>query len=364
MKSAMEQSFGTFFGGSIIINRCNTIVMAKMVCEFVDLDEREAFFQLGNKCGGVFHNGILQFDNPSISGEVFKMEPENGLWIRKWNLTLSEKMVLRKLPATETAEKKFRLVYLPNPAIFILKKEGRRVSIPGNRNNLCFGDDVSLDFSVLPKQSFYILDLAFTSSWIQEQFTEADPAFKTQLDQFLHSGEKKMFLEPCSAEEYRILREFELSITAEKNIDILFLRSRIYKMVMCFFSKLFHPNAVATAQHIIHYHQVMEAEKLLLSDWKRLQSMESIARQVNLSVSSLLRQFHMVFGRSMEEYYILRKMERARNLLLQRKLSIKEIASELGYRRASAFIETFTRQYGYPPGALRNWRNDRKKFSS
>ena len=102
----------------------------------------------------------------------------------------------------------------------------------------------------------------------------------------------------------------------------------------------------------------MEAEKLLLSDWKRLQSMESIARQVNMSVSSLLRQFHMVFGKSMEEYYITRKMERARDLLLQKKLSIKEISSQLGYKRASAFIETFTRQYGYPPGSLKNRKND------
>ena len=190
--------------------------MAKMVCEFMDLDDREAFVQLGNKCGGVFDKGTLHFNNPTISGEIFKIEPENGLWIRKWNLTLSEKIVLRKLPAHETTNKKFRLVYLLNPAIFVLKKEGRRVTIPNNRNNLCFGDDVILDFSVLTRQPFYILDLAFTSTWIIEQFTNADPAFKEQLDHFLHSPGKKIILEPCSADEYRTLREFELSISKEK----------------------------------------------------------------------------------------------------------------------------------------------------
>ena len=182
-----------------------------------------------------------------------------------------------------------------NPGIFLLKKEGRRITIPSNRNNLCFADDLVLDFSVLPKQPFYILDLAFTAAWIQEQFTDAGPAFKEQLDQFLHSSEKKMILESCSTDEYRTLREFELAISSEKPIDTLFIRSRIYKLVMSFFSKLFHPKSVRTSQHIIHYRQVMEAEKLLLSNWKRLQSFKSIAQQVNLSVSSLLRQFHMVF---------------------------------------------------------------------
>ena len=132
-------------------------------------------------------------------------------------------------------------------------------------------------------------------------------------------------------------------------------------LVMSFFSKVFHPKTSIPAHHI-HYEQVMEAEKLLTSDWKRLQSMESIAQQVNLSVSSLLRQFHLVFGKSMDEYYLAKKMEMGRVLMLQRKMSVKEVACELGYKRAGAFIESFTRQYGYPPGALKNLKNESQSF--
>lgn len=332
--------------------------MEKTVFDFVDLDSDDAFLRLGNKFGGVFQNGLLQFKNPIVCGEIFKIDAEAGIWVRKWKLTVLEKVVLRKLPAPEAKEKKITLVYFLNPSIFQLKKEGRRIPIPSNRNNLCFPDDVLLDFSVMPRQAFYLLDISFTEAWIEKQFEEADAIFKDQLHSFLHGNKKDIFLESCSSDDYRTLRELELYITIENSICNLFVRSRIYKLIMSFFTRMFQQADVSSTQPIIHYGPVMEAEKLLLSDWKRLQKMESIAGQVNLSVSSLLRQFHIVFGKSMEEYYILRKMEMARSLLLQGKLSVKEIASHLGYKRASAFIETFTRQYGYPPGTLKTLKKE------
>ena len=72
-----------------------------------------------------------------------------------------------------------------------------------------------------------------------------------------------------------------------------------------------------------------------------------------MSVSSLLRQFKLIYGKSIQEYCIEAKMNAAKTLLLKNHISIKELAGLLGYRRVSSFIETFTKHYGYSPGAFK-----------
>jgi AraC-like DNA-binding protein len=74
-------------------------------------------------------------------------------------------------------------------------------------------------------------------------------------------------------------------------------------------------------------------------------------------MSSLLRQFKMMFGKSIHQYYVEKKMELAKRMLLQERMTVKEIADRLGYKQASPFIDDFTRFHGYSPGRLKALRN-------
>lgn len=327
--------------------------MSGRVFEFVDLDNHQSFIQLGETFGGVLHNDSFLFDNDIVSGELFKANPENDLWIRKWKLTLSEKITLRKLPAPIHTDKKFCLVYFLNPSIFQLKKLRKGVTVPNHRSNIFFTSDAQLDFSVLPKQPFYVLDIAFTASWLKSQSEDADESFKDQVNQFLQYRDNDVLLKPCSVEEYRTLREFELFRNTKKGNPGLFIRSRAYKLIIDFFCKLFNPAAINCKRRTILYEQIMEAEKLIVSNLRHLPCIDEIAQRVNLSTSSLRRQFQLVFGKGIEDYHIIRKMEVAKNLLLQKKFAIKEVATICGYKQTSAFIEMFTRQYGCSPGILK-----------
>jgi AraC-like DNA-binding protein len=78
-----------------------------------------------------------------------------------------------------------------------------------------------------------------------------------------------------------------------------------------------------------------------------------IAKKINMSTSSLLRQFKALYGKSLHEYYTSKKMEIARRMVLEKQITIKKLAETLGYKQASHFIETFTRHYGYSPGCLK-----------
>jgi AraC-like DNA-binding protein len=205
---------------------------------------------------------------------------------------------------------------------------------------------------VVPKQPFYVVDITFSRNWLFQQFHENDPCLKKLADLYLKDP-KVMLAEPCNTEEYKLLHELDTFLQADKE-DVLFVRSRIYQLICSFFSKAFEKNdQVKQKQATYHYEQMVQAEAILMQQLQKPPKVDEIAREVNMSTSSLLRQFKAMYGKSPHEYYIGKKMMLARKMILENKLTIKKLAESLGYKQASHFIETFTRHYGYSPGTLK-----------
>jgi AraC-like DNA-binding protein len=323
---------------------------------FVDLDSDYAFRLFGRSFGGVLKNKTLHFDNAVAKGELIKMTLDDGIWIRKWKLTVFQKINLHKLPVPAGGEIKFNLLYFLNPSLFNLKKNLKKLPVNSHHNNMFLSNEVVMDFNVVPKQPFYVMDIAFTASWLLQQFDDADPAFKMVLHQYVTRNAKTILMEPCNAEEYQTLHELEVSMQAGKD-DVLFIRSRIYKLICSFFNKVFVRKEASSIQCVVHYDQIGLAESMIMENLETPPKMETIARKVNMSVSSLLRQFKAMYGKSIHEYYVAQKMELAKRTLLGGKTTVKEIAVRLGYKQASAFIDTFTKYHGYSPGSLKTTRN-------
>jgi AraC-like DNA-binding protein len=319
---------------------------------FVDLDNNESFELLGQSLGGVLQNKTLHFDNSIAKGELIKATPEAGLWIHNWNFTVFQKVFFHKIPPPTTDEKKFILIYFLNPAIFSITHKGKNLRVNSLHNNIFLNSNVAVDFSVVPKQPFYVLNVAFSASWIIEQLSDADPAFKAILDKYIYNNAENIFLESCCADEYKILHELETSMLTD-NDDILFIRSRVYNLILSFFNKVSNSKEVDLIQKTVSYEQVMHAEKIIMENVTTHLKLETIASKVNMSVSSLLRQFKLVFGKSIYEYHLERKMDFAKKMLLENNISVKGMAAMIGYNQPSAFIDCFTKYHGYSPGRLK-----------
>jgi AraC-like DNA-binding protein len=209
-----------------------------------------------------------------------------------------------------------------------------------------------MDFSVMPKQPFYVVDITFTKNWLLEQFQEDDLCLKKILDLQMKDP-KVVLMEPCHAEEYRLLHELDTFLQADKE-DVLFVRSRIYQLICSFFSKAFRENdAGKQKQPTYNYEQMVQAEAILMQQLQKPPKVAEIAKKINMSTSSLLRQFKAMYGKSLHEYYIGKKMMLARKMIIENKITIKKLAESLGYKQASHFIEIFTKYYGYSPGTLK-----------
>lgn len=78
-----------------------------------------------------------------------------------------------------------------------------------------------------------------------------------------------------------------------------------------------------------------------------------IADRLGMSESTLRRKFREATGTAIHQHAIHARMARAKHLLEQPELSIKQIAQQTGYRDVYYFGRHFTKVFGVPPGRYR-----------
>ncbi len=84
-----------------------------------------------------------------------------------------------------------------------------------------------------------------------------------------------------------------------------------------------------------------------------LPSIKELAKELSTSESSLQRHFKSVYGKSVYDYYLDIKMQKAKDLLSENETNVKQVAYLLGYDDVSSFINTFKKYTGSLPGDLK-----------
>lgn len=88
----------------------------------------------------------------------------------------------------------------------------------------------------------------------------------------------------------------------------------------------------------------------ITSDWSRpIPSLENVAKDFSMSASNFRKVFKEVHGDSFYQYFLKKKMEYSKHLLMERKLGLTEIASNVGFKHLPNFIRTFQKITGEKP---------------
>ena len=89
-----------------------------------------------------------------------------------------------------------------------------------------------------------------------------------------------------------------------------------------------------------------------------LTSLDELAQKFNYNYSYLSALFSKATGKTLREYYLERRLEVARTMVLERSKKIWEIAEMLNYSSAFAFSKAFTQRYGISPKKMREQECD------
>lgn len=105
-------------------------------------------------------------------------------------------------------------------------------------------------------------------------------------------------------------------------------------------------NALLTYRDI---EQILRARELLTGQLRDAPSIPVLAKQVGMNRQKLKVGFKQLFGTTISRYLRRCRLERARRLIEQGNLNLREITTQVGYTNQSHFASRFREQYGMLP---------------
>ena len=95
------------------------------------------------------------------------------------------------------------------------------------------------------------------------------------------------------------------------------------------------------------------AREILISNLSEELSLIKLTHLVGTNEFNLKKDFKAAFGNTVFGYLKAHKMEKARSLLMERKITIAAISSKIGYKHATHFSSAFKKHFGYLPNKIK-----------
>lgn len=322
------------------------------------IDEEDAFKELAHEIGGELGEGntLIRFSGEMGSGQIKKWHLDAGLYMRVWDLYLSKPVELIKeaLPVYIT-NNGFSLIYVHTPESVDLQSinQHQQFNKVSERRFALVPDSVTAGLHLHPQAPVQLIEFTISAYWLKQQ------AGYVQVAQYFNDGimddnGMPVLIELCPAKISQLAGKL-IDCIQERIADPDHLLPVALALIKDFMTAVSRKESDKTCGNIdLYYEKVKEAESILLSYiHKSPPRMGIIAKTVALSESTLKRYFKLIYGKSIYEYYLNKKMEMAKTLLMQNPFTVNETAERMGYEKVSHFIEIFKKHHGCSPGSIK-----------
>ncbi|HEY4107805.1 AraC family transcriptional regulator [Puia sp.] len=296
----------------------------------------------------------LQLPRQEGEGVIRGLSLEEGLFVRYAHFSYHDDLEIIRLPRQPDSETIISLGFLLLPETLKLTLPDQQSVLSLEANSLYLSSN-NARFSVrLPKDTLtHSIMLLMTQEWLQENLAGMEERIHA-IEQFLIDSPHSVITDKLRSADERLLKEI-VACLDEPRINLLSLRARMLLLLSGTINRWPtadpHRPAMLKTWHVQTIRQV--EERLLQSLEDMLPSQKQLAREFALSESTLKRHFKAVYGKTMYEYYLEKKMELAKRLLLEKKITVTETAYRLGYEKVSAFISMFKKIHKILPGSLK-----------
>lgn len=191
------------------------------------------------------------------------------------------------------------------------------------------------------------------STWVQKEFAID---FHRIVDRFCPEG--GTYISSVLPEGEEILTKLWGLI----DIPVPYSISQMKIYTLALFSLLQNINDIPPSQACTFFTETQvdiakRVEKIITSDLRQHHPAWELAAQFSVSETSLKNYFRGVFGQNISIYLREVRMKKAAELLATTKLSVAEVAEQVGYMNQSKFASVFKKQFGLSPLEYRRSKN-------
>ena len=276
-----------------------------------------------------------EWGNGTIGGLLL----EEGLYLRYAYVCCREDTGITRTPKQTESGLIFSLCYQLTPG-------------PGN-NVFLSSNNMALSLVLPGGIPCSFIELLMDWEWLQQHLAGMEDKVRG-IEYALVDETITLLTERTRPTEDQLLGEIESELS-KCRLNQLSLRARLLLLLSGTLSRW--PslgNSQPSIRKTWHMQTIRQVEQRLIHSLEdMLPPQRQLAREFALSESTLKRHFKAVYGKTMYEYYLEKKMELAKRLLQEKKISVTETAYMLGYEKVSAFISMFKKVHKVLPGSLK-----------
>lgn len=197
------------------------------------------------------------------------------------------------------------------------------------------------------------IDVLFTPAWLADYL--GIRAQDDVLSTYFSLQVENIHREPLDSEYRRLMQEI-VEVGEDNPMRVAIIQNRIMLLIERFFLRIYERRKNAYFDIPLSkadIDRVMQVEAVLTKDiFEPAPTISQLARMVSISESKLKKDFKLIYGIPVYEYFQKMRMQAARDKLLGGRHSVKEVAMELGYSNLSNFTIAFKKEFGLLPSKL------------
>jgi AraC-like DNA-binding protein len=314
-----------------------------------------AFLSLSKQLPASISGNTMHIPQQRGTGIIKSIFLEEGLFLRYTRLRYYEDIEVIRLAKQPDADIIFALCFLLTPTSLSMGKPFHQPSsFAGYPNNVFLTSNTTRLSARIPEGILsHTIELLFSREWLCAHLNGKEDKI-AQIANVPDDESLPVITEITLPGDDCLLHEIESELNASPP-NLLTIRSRALMLLSNMTNKVPGSGATPLPARETHYaHTIRQVEQRLVHSLEdMLPSQKELAKEFALSESTLKRHFKAIYGRTMYEYYLEKKMDLAKWLLQEKKISVSETAYMLGYEKVSAFIIIFKKYHKILPGSLK-----------
>jgi AraC-like DNA-binding protein len=300
-------------------------------------------------------NNTIKIPENKGRGIIKSFDAAEGLQVTYWNMQLDHSLQFERASKPGSDNKKtFSLFYIFTQDHFIIENRSADIKSESISKSVIFtSNDIDLTFTIKPLQTARVIQIDVTEEWLASEHTNNNLVSYSFYHDLINKTEPVFFTKLASFPVYHSLLNIYNHLAGEYP-DPFYVRAKTLSLLSDMFINTGKQANVVNENNLLIHEKMIAVERILDEHLdKNLPSIGSIARQMALSESTLKRNFKMLYGTSIYEYYLRKKMQKARQLFTEKAIPVKEVAYMLGYEKVSNFIQMFKKHHNLSPGRMK-----------
>jgi AraC-like DNA-binding protein len=299
-------------------------------------------------------NNKLVFPEAYAAGSLIFMLLPNGVQVNIVHAKLNQVCLINR---TKTSERFYILRFheLTIPDTMEIRIGDERMKESQTARSIAYLTNTMTEWAYFASKDtvFKGINVLFDDAWLADHLGlgQLDDVLSTYLALKIENVNR----EPLDSEYRRLMQEIE-EVEDSNPLRQAIIQNRIMLLIERFFLRLLQ------RRNNLHFHlplsktdidRVMQVEAVLTKDvFEPAPTINQLAKMVSISESKLKKDFKLIYGLPVYEYFQKVRMQAAKDKLLGGNHSVKEVAMELGYSNLSNFTIAFKKEFGLLPSKL------------